>query len=93
MSNISGIVTKKNLCKCLKPTSLKVSLKRSPFDLGVGEPLAETPLHGLPAGPAADVDRGDDLKRLEPLDEALQLQEAAVFAVWDSWEQAEETKL
>lgn len=62
------------------------ALKRSPLGLGAGEPLAETPLHGLPAAPAAHVDRGDDLERLEPLDEALQLQEAAVLAVWDSCE-------
>lgn len=64
-------------------------LKRSALGLGGGEPLAETPLHGLPAVPAAHVDRGDDLHWLEPLDEALQLQKAAVLAVWDSWEERE----
>ena len=54
-----------------------------PFRLSFHEPLTEAPLHGLPARPAADVDRGDDLERLEPLDEALQLREAAVLAVRD----------
>lgn len=64
--------------------SCELILQRSPLGLGGGEPLAETLLHGLPAVPAAHVDRGDDLARLEPLDEALQLQKAAVLAVWDS---------
>lgn len=59
--------------------------KRSSLGLGgSGEPLAETPLHGLPAVPAAHVDRWDNLERAEPLHEALQLQEAAVLAVRDS---------
>lgn len=80
---------KKYLCKCGEQTASQLSPKRLPFGPGAGEPLAETPLHGLPAVPAAHVDRGDDLERLEPLDEALQLQEAAVLAVWDSCEERE----
>lgn len=61
--------------------------ERSPLGLGSGKPLAETTLHGLPAVPAAHVDRGDDLERAEPLDKALKLQEAAVLAVRDSCEE------
>lgn len=54
------------------------------------EPLAEALLHSLPGGPAAIVDCGDDFERLEPLDETLQLQKAAVLAVWDSCEENEQ---
>ena len=50
----------------------------------LGEPVPEAALHGLAAGPAACVHRGDDLQRAQPLHKALHLQEAAVLAVGHS---------
>lgn len=64
--------------------------KKSPFGFFFREPLAEAPLHGLPARPAAIVDGGDDLEGPQPLDEALYLQIAAVFTVGDSCQETKE---
>ena len=57
--------------------------------LSLGEPVPEAALHGLAAGPAACVHRGDDLQRAQPLHKALHLQEAAVLAVGHSWKKKE----
>lgn len=55
-------------------------------------PLAEQPLHRLAAGPAAHVDRGDDLEGPQPLDKALHFQVAAVLAVGDACDRKERAR-
>lgn len=46
-------------------------------------PFTKDPLHSSSALPAAIVDGGDDLERLQPLDKALHLHKAAVLTVRD----------
>lgn len=54
------------------------------FSFSFHDPVTENLLHSLPARPAANIDRRDDLEGLDPLDKSFQFQEAAVFAVRDS---------
>lgn len=60
-----------------------LTINKLQFSFSFHEPLTKALLHSLPARPAAVVDRGNDLERLDPLDETLQLQKTAVFTVWD----------
>ena len=78
----SALITNKQLRGQLRIQFLL--MHKLPFSFRLHFPLTKVLLHGLPAGPAADVDCGNDLEGLEPLDKTLHLQKAAVLAVRDS---------